>query len=185
MRALLPTRTIFVNTSKLQRRIGVCRVATLQPPTTAHPLKQPVPEQAIESQTQMVVDVCEEEEVLVQETFPNAKVSPQVLMELLDKGNLEDTQLLLSCKQRRLKVIYSEEIANCVDSLEIADVLFLLYDRYGMNKRLHKEEVIDLRNYIKFILCTHGAQMHEVIYNIIVDILIYHKAIDHDTSEGM
>lgn len=187
VRALLSRRSNFINNPKLQRRIGICRVATLQPPTIAPlintqstqptsttPLPQIIQQQVFESPTVEVV--VQEQETC--DPFPGAKVSPQILLTLLDKGNQEDTQCLLSCKQRRLRVIYSEEIAQCVDSLEIAELLFELYDVYGTHKRLHKEEVINLRNYVKYIICAHGPKMHEVIYNIIVDVLIHHNAID-------
>ena len=196
VRALLSSRSNCISTSKLQRRIGICRVATLQPPTTSPTSNtQQLNHQTVRHRTQQISEPAPEKVVVIQEQeqeqereqereqevndpFPGAKVSPQVLMTLLDQGNHDDTQFLLSCKQRRLRVIYSDEIAQCVDSLEIADVLFVLYDVYGTHKRLHKEEVINLRNYVKYILCMHGTKMHEVIYNIIVDVLIHHNAIN-------
>ena len=98
------------------------------------------------------------------------------LIRVLEYENYNDKQVLFAFKKTRLMYVFSKEIADCVETFELAEDLLHLNDLFRDRINLRKDELIYLRNFVKKMMFCHNT-MPVQVYELIVCFLLHHKAI--------
>jgi hypothetical protein len=98
------------------------------------------------------------------------------LIRVLEYENCNDKQSLFAFKKTRLMYVFSKEIADCVETFELAEDLLHLNDLFRDRINLRKDELIYLRNFVKKMMFCHNT-MPVQVYELIVCFLLHHKAI--------
>lgn len=101
------------------------------------------------------------------------------LPRLLKDMNNEDRHILIEDKKQKVAQIYSPEIANEINDINLANDLIYLQLYTTKQKELTIEEKIQLRRYIRSIYDTTD-DIPQSVQSLFVDILKKHKAIPED-----
>jgi hypothetical protein len=103
------------------------------------------------------------------------------LIQVLECENYKDKEALFNFKKTRLMYVFSKEIADCVETFELAEDLLHLHDLFRDRINLRKDELIYLRNFVKRMMFCHNM-MPVPVYKLIISFLLHHNAIRTDES---